>query len=181
MRSLPITAVLAFAFAAHAQTSRGTVTGTVLDPAGAVVGGARITLTGVGTGVKLSTVSNDAGVYRFDAVDLGVYELRVAHPGFRTYVGAGIVVEANRTTTFDPHLDVGPAETRIEVNGESSEMLVKDSPLRGGNFQPREIRDLPLPGLNPLWLTRTLPGANDAAGSSITSGVSGNMECSING
>ena len=73
MRCFRIPTVLALTFAAHAQTSRGTVTGTVLDPAGAVVGGARIILTGVGTGVKLSTVSNDGGVYRFDAVDLGVY------------------------------------------------------------------------------------------------------------
>ena len=176
MRSLKISTVLAFALAAHAQTSRGTVTGTVLDSSGAVVAGAHVTLTGVDTGVKLSTESNDAGVYRFDAVDLGVYELQTTQPGFRTYVGAGIKVEANRVTTLDPRLDVGAAETRIEVNGESSEMLVKDSPLRGGNFQPREVHDLPLPGLNPLWLTRTLPGANDAAGSNIRSGASGNMQ-----
>src|SRR5215472_17357295 len=182
MRCFKISTVLALTLAAHAQTSRGTVTGTVLDATGAVVGGARMTLTGVGTGVKLSTVSNDAGVYRFDAVDLGVYELQVAHPGFRTYVGAGITVEANRVTTFDPRLEVGAAETRIEVNGESSEMLVKDSPLRGGNFQPREIRDLPLPGLNPLSLTRTLPGATDAGGSRMNAGLVNTGEAfSING
>jgi outer membrane receptor protein involved in Fe transport len=161
----------AFALAAPAQTSRGTVTGTVLDPTGAAVRNARITLTSVNTGVELSTVSNDAGIYRFDAVDLGVYELQVQHPGFRTYVGAGIHVEANRVTTFGPRLEVGTAETRIEVNGESSELLVKDSPLRGGNFQPREVRDLPLPVLNPLSLARILPGATDAAGSAAHSGV----------
>ena len=166
---------------AHAQTSRGTVTGTVLDPAGAVVVGARVSLLGVDTGVKLSTQSNEAGVYRFDAVDLGAYELQVAHPGFRTYTANGIGVEANRVTTVDPRLEVGTAENSVQVNGESSEMLVKDSPLRGGNFQPREVRDLPLPGLNPLWLTRTLPGANDDAGSNIRSGLAGNMQFSING
>jgi hypothetical protein len=181
MRSLKISTVLAVALAAHAQTSRGTVSGTILDPTGSVLAGAHVTLTGVDTGVKLSTTSNDAGVYRFDAVDLGIYELQVAHPGFRTYVGAGITVEANRVTTVDPRLDVGTAETRIEVNGESSEMLVKDSPQRGGNFEPRAVRDLPLPGLNPLWLTGTLPGATNAAGSSILSGVAGSMQFSING
>ena len=79
-----LAAVLTLTLAAHAQTSRGTVAGTVLDPTGAVIGGARISLTGVNTGVRLSTESNDAGVYRFDAVDLGVYDLQVAHPGFRT-------------------------------------------------------------------------------------------------
>ena len=140
---------VACACVALSQTSRGTVTGTVLDPSGAVIAAARVTLTGVETGVRLSTDSNQAGVYRFDAVDLGVYELQVTHPGFRLYLGTGVNVEANRVTTFDPRLEVGAAETRIEVSGESSEILIKDSPLRGGNFQPREVRDLPLTGLNP--------------------------------
>jgi hypothetical protein len=160
--------VLALALAAQAQTSRGTVTGTVMGQSGAVVAGARVTLTGVETGVRLSTASNDAGVYRFDAVDLGVYEIQIAHPGFRNFLGAGIAVEANRATTFDPRLEVGAAEASIEVNGESSELLIKDSPLRGGNFQPREVRNLPLPVLNPLSLAGTLTGATEAAGSTTT-------------
>jgi outer membrane receptor protein involved in Fe transport len=80
-------------------------------------------------------------------------------------------VEANRVATLDPRLEMGAGETRIEVNGESSELLTKDSPLRGGNFQPREVRDLPLTGLSPLSLTRTLPGATDAAGSTAPSGL----------
>ena len=172
--------LLALALAAHAQTSRGTVTGTILDPTGALIGGARVTLTGVETSVKLSTDSNEAGVYRFDAVDLGRYDLQVVHPGFRTFFGAGINVEANRATTIDPRLEVGAAETRIDVSEESSEVLVKDSPLRGGNFQPREVRDLPMISLNPLSLARTLPGATEASGSKVwSSGAGGGF--SVNG
>ena len=128
MRTLRIAMALALSLAAHAQTSRGTVAGTVLDQSGAVIRGARVGLTGVDTGAKLSTESNESGVYRFDAVDLGTYDLDVAHPGFRSFHSAGIRVEANRTTTFDPRLEVGAAESRIEVSAESSEMLVKDSP-----------------------------------------------------
>ena len=119
-----LAAVLTLALAAHAQTSRGTVTGTVLDQSGATVAGAHVSLIGVDTGVKLSTESNDAGVYRFEAVDLGVYQLQAAQPGLRTYLGAGMHAEANRVTTFDP-----------------------------------------------LSLARTLPGATEAAGSSVTSGL----------
>jgi hypothetical protein len=182
MIRLKFAIVFALALAAHAQTSRGTVTGTVLDPTGAAVAGARVRLTGVDTGVKLSTTSNEAGVYRFDAVDLGVHELQVAHPGFRTYAGSGIHVEANRATTLDPRLELGAADTRIEVNDESSDLLIKDSPLRGGNFQAREVRDLPLVGLGPLSLARTLPGATEAAGSTVTSGlVNTGEKFSING
>jgi hypothetical protein len=155
----------------RAQTSRGTVTGTVLDPTGAVISRARVSLTGIETGVRLTTDSNEDGVYRFDAVDLGVYDLQVVHPGFRTYVGAAIRIEANRVTTVDPRLEVGAAETRIEVSAQSSELLVKDSPLRGGNFQAREVRDLPLVSSNPLSLARMLPGATEASGSQVWSNL----------
>src|SRR5512143_1092371 len=88
-----LAALFALAVATHAQTSRGTVTGTVLDPSGAVIAAARVTLTGLETGVRLSTNTNDTGVYRFDAVDLGVYEIKVTHPGFRTCVVSGIGVQ----------------------------------------------------------------------------------------
>lgn len=181
----PLAAALVLSVAASAQTSRGTLTGTVLDPTGAVIRGVQMTLTGVDTGVRLSTLTNEAGVYRFDAVDLGVYDLTAAHPGFRTYSATAINVEANRVTTLDPRLELGAAETKIEVSAESSELLVKDSPLRGGNFQPREVRDLPLTALNPLSLARTLPGATEASGSRVwgggTGGVSNGGGFSING
>jgi hypothetical protein len=175
-------ALLMLAGVAYGQTSRGTVTGTVQDPSGAAVASAQVALTGIDRGVRLSTVSNDTGVYRFDAVDPGAYELKVAHPGFQAYVASGIAVEANRVATVDPRLTVGGAESRIEVNAESSELLVKDSPLRGGNFQPREVRDLPLVSLNPLSLARILPGATEASGSQVWSGpTSSGAGFSING
>ena len=163
-------AVLAFALLAHAQTSRGTVTGTVQDASGAVVVGARLTLTGKATGIRQSTESNATGVYRFDAVDLGVYDLAVTHPGFKSYLATGIAVQANRATPIDPKLEVGATPTQIEVNGESSELLTKDGPLRGGNFQSRDAQDLPLISLNPLSLARTLPGVTEASGSTIWGG-----------
>src|SRR5262245_24324931 len=72
--------------AVHAQTSRGAVTGTVRDPAEAVIHGATIVLTNTQTGVRRSTPSNEAGVYQFDAVDPGDYELKVTHPGSKPYL-----------------------------------------------------------------------------------------------
>jgi protocatechuate 3,4-dioxygenase beta subunit len=113
-------ALLTVAVVAYGQTSRGTVTGTVQDPSGAAVAAAQVALTAVETGVRLSTFSNDTGVYRFDAVDPGAYELEVAHRGFQAYVASGIGVEANRVTTVDPRLTVGHhrihdrSERRIE-------------------------------------------------------------------
>src|SRR5262249_549641 len=60
-----------------AQTSRGTVTGIVTDQQGAVISGANLELINKGTNQTRTTSSNDSGIYRFDAVDLGVYDLKV--------------------------------------------------------------------------------------------------------
>ena len=62
-----IAAAFALAMTAHGQTSRGTVSGTILDASGAVVAGARVVLTGAETGARRSALSNEAGIYRFDA------------------------------------------------------------------------------------------------------------------
>src|SRR5262249_13840911 len=144
--------------------------------------GANITLTSQQAGIHLTTTSNEAGVYRFDAVDPAFYDLQVVHPGFRTYAEAGIRVEANRVTTVDARLQLGAAETRIEVSSQSRELLVMDSPLRGGNFQPRDVRDLPLISSNPLSLARMLPGVTEASGSQVWSNLaSPGAGFSING
>jgi len=64
------------------------------------VAGARIALTNTQTGVHLEAAANEAGIYRFDAVDLGTYELRINYPGFAVFLAKGLSVEANRTTSL---------------------------------------------------------------------------------
>ncbi len=108
MQVVKIAAVLWLAASLHAQTSRGTVTGTVQDSSGAMIRGAAVTLTSVETGIRLPTSSNETGVYRFDAVDLGAYDLLVTHPGFQAYIGTGIRIEANRVITIDPRWESAP-------------------------------------------------------------------------
>src|SRR5260221_6284963 len=108
-----LAAVFALAVAAYAQTSRGTVSGTVMDSSGAVVAGASVTVIGTETGTRRSTFSNEAGIYRFDAVDLGVYEIKITHPGFKAFVSTGLGVEANRTTVIAAKLEVGSEEIAV--------------------------------------------------------------------
>jgi hypothetical protein len=165
----------------EAQTSRGSITGTVSDTSGAVIGGASVVLTHTETGISRTAASNEAGIYRIDAAELGIYEIRVTQPGFRPFVSRLVQVDANRTTTIDATLEVGPAESTLEVTTPVAELLVKDSPLRGGNFQSREARDLPLINLNPLSLARTLPGVIQPTGSRLWQRESEATEFSVNG
>ena len=96
---------LACACAAMSQTSRGTVTGTVIDASGAVVPNARLSLTGVDTGVQLSTDSNHAGVYRFD--QLVVLKM--------TRMPA-VLIEAGSIINRPEELELGTPERRAKTS-----------------------------------------------------------------
>ncbi len=138
--------------------------GTVTDTSGAVVPDTAVGITHKETGVTRSTTTNEAGVYRFDG---RVYSLKITKPGFKPFLSTEVVVEANRATTMDVRLEVGAVETVIAVNAESAALLVKDAPLRGGNFKPQEVSRLPLGSLEPIALARTLPGVELPAGSTV--------------
>src|SRR3954452_16070694 len=78
-----VTALLLTTFA-QAQVDTGSIVGTVTDPSGAVVNGAKVTLTNQGTGITLSTTTSADGVYKFSPVRVGTYRLEVTAQGFQT-------------------------------------------------------------------------------------------------
>src|SRR5579883_3006562 len=124
-RILRIAAGLMLAAAAKAQTSRGTVSGTVTDASGGVVTGAHVLLTQSATSARRSALTNEAGLYRFDAVDPGTYVVRVTHAGFNAFEASGVSVEANRTTVTDVPLEVGSETTAVQVNSESEPLFIR--------------------------------------------------------
>ena len=94
MRSLLLAVCFfSFVFAASAQTDRGTITGTVSDPAGAVIAGAVIEAKNVATGAVYPVASSATGNYTIAQLPAGAYELSVTVPGFKKYVRGGLQVE----------------------------------------------------------------------------------------
>src|SRR5262245_51052535 len=102
-----------------AQTSRGTVTGIITDASAAGVPGASVELKSKQTGVSRSTTSNESGLYRFDAVDLGEYDLTAKASGFRTITNRSVTVQAAQTIGLDIRLEVGDNVSSVEVSAES--------------------------------------------------------------
>lgn len=149
--------VLLFGFSVLAQTSRGTVSGTVSDPNGAVVPGAEVTLTNTATNVSRTVSTNDQGFYRFDAVDLGTYSIRITAASFSPLVKNNITVNANQTSAVDGELTVGNQEVVIEVTSDAGAQLQTEAAVRGGNISTRQITELPV-AANPTGLALTLPG-----------------------
>ncbi len=148
-----------------AQTSRGTIAGTVSDPNGAVVSGANVEIVNKATNVSRTSATNSSGYYRFDAVELGEYDVKVAATGFKTLTTTSVKVSANLTTDIDARLEIGAESASVEVTADA-EVLQTTEPVRGGNFSTRQVQNLPLAGLNPYDLGRLLPGVVSPSGSS---------------
>jgi outer membrane receptor protein involved in Fe transport len=144
---------------AWGQTSRGTITGIVTDPSGAVVANASVEITNETTNVVRSTTTNDSGFYRFDAVDLGSYSVGVKHTGFRTFVKRSVPILSGLTASVDVQLEVGDTQTTVEVVA-NAVLLQQESVVRGGNISVEAATQLPFASRNPVSLALTLPGVS---------------------
>lgn len=165
---------------AIAQTSRGTLTGTVTDSSGAVVSRATVKITEGATGITRQTTTNSAGIYRFDAVDLGNYTVSVQAPGFSGAAKSGIEIQSARVSNIDFSLKVGAAQETVTVEASGFEVALQTSEqVRGENFSARTISSLPLPGADSLTLAQLSPGISLASGNSINQ--NGTLNFAVNG
>src|ERR1700691_358333 len=98
--------IFLFVSAAFAQTDRGTITGTVSDPAGAVVPNAPVEAKNVATDAVYPTASSATGNYTIAQLPAGTYDLSVTVPGFKKYIRTGIIVEVAGTDRVDATLEV---------------------------------------------------------------------------
>ncbi len=111
---------LAFHLPSFAQTAgSGTITGTITDPAAAVVPGASVVIHNSDTGADRSAVTNDAGIYTAAFLQPGRYDIKVDKPGFATLERTGITLEVGRTLTLDFTLSVKSGAETVTVTGEA--------------------------------------------------------------
>src|SRR6202521_617258 len=110
MRALLVAAsFVLFTWTAFAQGDRGAITGTVDDPAGAVVASAAIEAKHVETGAVYQTASTATGNYTLSQLPAGTYEISVTVPGFKKYIRQGLTVQVAETLRIDIALEVGAA------------------------------------------------------------------------
>src|SRR6266478_8616481 len=98
------------------QGSVGTLNGTVLDPAGAVVPGAAVVLVNNATGDEHKTTSTSAGAYTLPYIPAGTYKLRVSAPGFRTSEADNVILRVAQTLTVNITLEVGAVSEQVTVS-----------------------------------------------------------------
>ncbi len=110
---------LAVSGVAWSQTVQGVITGTITDPTGAVVPGASVTITNVGTNASQSATTGSDGSYRFGLVPPGAYTLEVKAANFGGVRVSGIVVEASQTIAINRQLELAKTSQLVEVTSEA--------------------------------------------------------------
>jgi len=161
--------LIAFSLAAFAQSDRGTITGTITDPAGAVVPAAPIELKNSQTGATFQGASTETGNYTLPQIPTGTYELTVKVPGFKTYVRQNVTLGVAQTLRLDVPLEVGQSSESVTVSAEVT-LLKTESGELSHNVASDRMNSLPVLGLgpngagstgirNPLASMQLIPGA----------------------
>jgi hypothetical protein len=136
----------------------GQLSGTVLDPSGAAIAGATITVSQSVTGFSQSATANESGEYVFPALQPGTYQLRASAKGFSDAAYDNLVVGAGRTTDLRVQLKVGESTETVRVSTEG-EVLETTSNTLSSTISPEGIQNLPLGGRDVLPFAQLVPGA----------------------
>lgn len=110
-----------------AQSERGTISGLVKDPSGAVIAGARVAVTNTATNQTISITTTEAGDYAAISLQVGAYRVRVEKDGFRPAVINGVTVDAASNARADVTLEVGSTTTAVEVQAAAVQLATENA------------------------------------------------------
>lgn len=166
---------VAVPFIAHAQsTGAGTISGTVTDATGAVIQGAKVTVTDTATNVGNTTVTNDTGYFETNALLPGPYSIQVESSGFQTLLHTGVTLEANAHLNIPVQLSPGRSVQSVTVNADAS-LLNTESGSSGQVLTTRQLEELPVSGSSPTWLAIIAPGVQGTVGQAASTGDTGGL------
>ncbi len=142
----------------------GTITGTVTDPSGAVIAGAKVTATRVETGVVQSTVTTGSGSYTIPSLVVGTYNVVAEAQGFKSGTATGIALDVAQTRVVDFKLVLSGVTQSVEVNAAPPLLNTTDGAL-AGVVSTEQVQSLPLNGRDVSGLIMMQPGmAQDTGG-----------------
>jgi Carboxypeptidase regulatory-like domain len=154
---LAITLVLSSAFLlAQSNVGSGSIQGTVTDPSGAVVSGAKVTITDKSTGQVITTTTNSAGSYNSGSLVPSNYTIRVEASGFKA-TQVVLTVLVNNTANGNVKLTVGQTSETVEVQASTVQVNTEQATVQGV-LTSDQIDNLPVNGRNFLDLAQLEPG-----------------------
>jgi Carboxypeptidase regulatory-like domain len=168
-----LAALLVCASASLAQTSEtGALTGTVTDPSGAVISGATVIATNVGTGQSRTTTTDSNGSYKLSLLPPGNYSVKFSAAGFKTSEVPSVAVNVTETPVLNRSLSVGAQSEQITVES-TAETIQTQNATNGGVVGSQEVTDLPLVSRNYTQVITLSPGvvANVSSAAGVGNGT----------
>jgi hypothetical protein len=151
--------------AAKAQSSSGTIDGTVFDTSGALVPGATIILKNQASGDQRSDVSNGEGFFTFVAVPPGTYLVKVSRQGFATWEGKDITLEsAGHIGLSNIKLKVGTKDETVIVDAATTQITPTDSGDKSFTIDQHIMQNVAIIGQNAAEFIKIMPGMAMTAG-----------------
>src|ERR1022692_4283780 len=125
------------------QAVSGSILGTVIDPSGAAVTGAKVTVTSQTRNVSTETVTNESGNYSVSHLIPDVYSIQIAGTGFKTLEFKDIQVSADTGSKVDGQFQVGSASEQVEVTAEAPQLKTDRADV-AVEFNAKYVEDLPV-------------------------------------
>ena len=141
----------------HAQTSYGSIVGTVTDASGATIPEAAVSLTNLGTSEHRSANTDTNGYYQFVNLVPGNYRVEFERPGFKHLTRDSVAVEVQSVARIDGRMEVGAVDQQVEVTAQAP-LLQTESATEGQVVEGRIVTDMPLNGRNVFALIALAPG-----------------------
>jgi len=154
---------VATSVSALAQTSNGTLVGSVTDQTGAVVPNVNVKAVSPQFGEVHEATTDSAGTYRIEGLQPGVYNVTFTATGLAALRVGGVVISGSVTTTANGQLQLGPVSTTVTVEAGAEQVIDTQSGQMAGNISETEVMSLPYGSFNPAELAMTLPGVQDVA------------------
>ena len=164
-----VIAVLGGGYQLHAQSVTATLVGTVVDPSGAAVPGAAISVIGLATNITRSVITNERGDFTIPSLAPGAYRLTGEHEGFKRTVMDRVELLVNQTARIDVVLQVGEVTESVEVNAEVP-LVASETSSVGQVIATNQIENLPLKGRAVFELAMLAPATSPGAPDSYAGG-----------
>jgi hypothetical protein len=170
---LAVLALCLLSASAFAQGGQGSLTGSVAGPDGNIPG-ATVTVKDNQTGKEQTIQASADGTFSVQQLEAGLYTVTITAPGFKTFSTTTLKIDAGRPYTLNATLEVGNINETVEVVAGADVVNATNAEL-SNTVSPRQVRELPINGRNPLSLLNLIAGSNTTSSS-----INGQRSSSVN-
>lgn len=147
---------------ANADNLYASIRGTVVDPTGAVVPGAKLTATNVATGLSYSATSTKDGLFNFVQLPIGDYSVKVEKAGFKTFTESRVHLDLDQIFTLKAQMELGVVSDTVTVDANAAQVETTSMQL-GTTVTGQQITDMPMNGRNWTQLMQLQPGVQSSS------------------